>query len=130
MSLVLDASTAVDLVVGRPELTMVLFGEDLHVPATFDVEAASTIRGLVLHRALPEEAAARALGDLAALAVIRYPPHLLLNRAWALRHDLSIYDGVYVALAEELRSPLVTTDARLARTRRPATSTYERPVST
>jgi predicted nucleic acid-binding protein len=32
-----------------------------------------------------------------------------------LRHNLSFYDGLYVALAEVLNAPLVTLDRRLAR---------------
>ena len=36
-------------------------------------------------------------------------------RAWELRTNLSAYDALYVALAEQLDAPLVTADARLAR---------------
>ena len=36
-------------------------------------------------------------------------------RVWDLRHNLSPYDACYVAVAEELSAPLVTTDLRLAR---------------
>jgi len=34
---------------------------------------------------------------------------------WALRHNLSAYDAVYVALAEALDATLLTCDSRLAR---------------
>lgn len=37
----------------------------------------------------------------------------LLGRAWELRQNLTIYDGVYVALAERLGTTLVTADNRL-----------------
>lgn len=40
------------------------------------------------------------------------PP--LLNRAWELRHNLTVYDAAYVALAERLDGVLVTCDGRLA----------------
>jgi predicted nucleic acid-binding protein len=33
---------------------------------------------------------------------------------WALRHNLTTYDASYLALAEALDVPLVTTDAALA----------------
>jgi hypothetical protein len=36
-------------------------------------------------------------------------------RAWQLRENVTIDDGVFVALAEAVDQPLVTTDLRLAR---------------
>ena len=38
----------------------------------------------------------------------------LVDRVWALRHNLSAYDACYVALAEALDRPLLTADQRLA----------------
>ncbi|HEV8380182.1 MAG TPA: type II toxin-antitoxin system VapC family toxin [Gemmatimonadales bacterium] len=52
--------------------------------------------------------------DLAALALVRFPHTLVLGRIWELRDHLTAYDAAYVALAEELRAPLLTLDARLA----------------
>jgi len=45
---------------------------------------------------------------------IRYPHGYLLPRVWELRHALTAYDAVYVALAEVLDAPLLTRDRRLA----------------
>ena len=44
----------------------------------------------------------------------RYPHDLLLGRVWELRHNLTAYDAVYVALAEVLDARLVTRDRRIA----------------
>jgi len=33
---------------------------------------------------------------------------------WELRHHVTAYDAAYVALAEELKAPLLTRDRRLA----------------
>jgi predicted nucleic acid-binding protein len=55
-----------------------------------------------------------ALADLADLPLRRYPHGVLLPRAWELRHGLTAYDAVYVALAEALDAPLLTRDTRLA----------------
>jgi predicted nucleic acid-binding protein len=118
VSLVVDASAAVDLVIGRPELTALLLGQDLHVPATFDVEAVAALRSLELRRQLPSAHVDRARGDLRRLAVIRYLTPSLLERAWQLRAVITIQDGIYVALAEGLGCPLLTTDLRLARAAR------------
>jgi predicted nucleic acid-binding protein len=54
------------------------------------------------------------LADLGDLVLQRYPHYWLLPRVWELRHNLTAYDAVYVALAEALDAPLVTRDARLA----------------
>ena len=44
--------------------------------------------------------------------------HPLGDRVWALRSSVAAYDGQYIALVELLGLPLVTSDARLAGSRR------------
>jgi len=44
----------------------------------------------------------------------RYPHDVRLPRGWDLRNNLTAYDAMYVALAEELDAPLLTRDRRLA----------------
>ena len=39
----------------------------------------------------------------------------MLERIWSLRDSVTAYDAAYVALAEILDCPLITCDARLAR---------------
>ena len=58
--------------------------------------------------------AIEALHDLRDLRLVRHGHWALIDRAWTLRHNLTMYDAVYVALAEALEAPLVTTDRRLA----------------
>lgn len=63
----------------------------------------------------PEEAL---LALRAAPAVVdhRYPHGPPLSEiAWTLRHNLSFYNGLYVALAALLDLPLLTADVRLGR---------------
>ena len=38
----------------------------------------------------------------------------MIQRIWELRHSITPYDAAYVALAERLRVPPVTCDAKLA----------------
>jgi predicted nucleic acid-binding protein len=55
-----------------------------------------------------------AVEDLRDLSLVRYLHHMLLERVWQLRDNLTAYDAAYVALAEALDAPLVTCDRKLA----------------
>ena len=68
------------------------------------------------HTLTDERRGALALADLADLPLRRAQHLPLLPRCWELRHNLTPYDAVYVALAEALEVALLTADARLART--------------
>lgn len=117
--IVVDASAIVDLVAHRPvdALPDRLRGSGgLHAPHLVDIEVTHALRRLVATRELAADRASEARVDAANLRIIRYPHAALLDRAWELRSNLTVYDAVYVALAEALRAPLVTCDARLAAT--------------
>jgi predicted nucleic acid-binding protein len=86
---------------------------DLHAPHLVDVEVTHALRRLVATGQLGDDRASDARADVADLLITRYPHLALLERAWELRHNLTVYDGVYVALAEFLEAPLVTCDTRL-----------------
>ena len=89
--------------------------ETLHVPHLFDVEVLNVLRRHALRGALSEARARLALRRLSGAALDRYPHGPLVARIWDLRDNLTAYDAAYVALAEALDAPLVTTDDRLAR---------------
>lgn len=88
---------------------------DLHVPALCDVEIASGLRSLSLRRALPDERAVEAVEDYLDLPLTKHGHASLLPRIFALRANFSAYDATYVALAESINAPLLTSDDRLAR---------------
>src|SRR6266545_1462879 len=118
--IVVDASAILELVLDTHAALLVadrvlLPGEVLHAPHLLDVEVASAMRRYVAAREVGEAKAAAAIDDLLALPIERHPHALLLRRAWELRRSISSYDAMYVALAEALDAPLVTRDARLAR---------------
>lgn len=117
--IVLDASAAVDWLLQTPEGKRIeqriyAHGDTLHTVHLLDIEFAQVLRRLVRERRLEPRRAEEALEDLAALRISRYAPILLLNRVWRLRQNLTAYDAAYVALAEELKAPLITRDQRLA----------------
>ena len=85
----------------------------LAAPHLLDTEVAHVLRKHVLGGKLDEGRAADALGDLDDLPLERYPAQPLLMRIWELRHNLSGYDATYVALAEALDAPLITSERRL-----------------
>jgi predicted nucleic acid-binding protein len=91
-----------------------LAGESLLAPELIDVETLSVIRHHRLSGQLDDRRAELALTDLAELALRRAPHKILLWRCWELRHNLTMYDAAYVALAELVDAVLVTADARLA----------------
>jgi predicted nucleic acid-binding protein len=87
----------------------------LWAPHLIDAEVGHSLRRRVAARKLPEDRAVAGLRKLEALPLRRVAHTGLAERAWSLRHNLSFYDGLYVALAESLDTPLVTLDARLAK---------------
>jgi predicted nucleic acid-binding protein len=119
--IVLDSSAAIDYLLGfEPEATWVEQRLDeaewrLHTPHVFDVEVVSAVRRLVVARKLGRSEGAERAGQLAALRVRRYPHVQLLDRVWELHPTVTVPDACFVALAEALDVPLVTTDLRLGR---------------
>ena len=115
---VLDASALVDLLAGTELADQVrtrLVGAVMHAPAHVDAEVLSALGRL--HRAdnLDLARATSAVAALARIPLNRHPLPDLLGQAWERRDYLRITDGLYVALAEQLHMPLLTTDRRLAR---------------
>jgi predicted nucleic acid-binding protein len=97
-----------------------LAGERLGAPHLVDVEVVAAWRRLAAAGLLDERRAAFARDDLRSLPIARFPHDALLDRCWALRATLTVYDAVYVALAELIDVPLLTADAKLASTPGPA----------
>lgn len=118
--IVLDASAAVELVLGTPRgRTVAARIADpaiaLHAPYLVDVEVTQALRRYVRDEELDASAAKLALDEFRALDLERHAHEPLLDRVWELRRNLSAYDAVYVALAEALKAVVLTCDGRLAR---------------
>jgi len=87
----------------------------LAAPHLMPVEVANILRRAALAGDVSDDSASLAHADLVALAVELFPYDVLAERIWELRGAVTTYDGWYVALAESLKAPLATLDARLAR---------------
>ena len=117
---VVDASAAVEFLL-RTRLGKAierrLFDphEALHAPHLIDLEIAHVLRRHCAARKLTEQEAREALAVFLGLPVERHPHEPFLLRIWELRNNFTAYDAAYVALAEMLRAPLLTADARLAK---------------
>jgi predicted nucleic acid-binding protein len=126
---VIDASVVVTVLAdtehapwAEAQLSTGSAGRSLWVPHLIDAEVGQALRRHVAAGQLGEERAGAALLDLARMPLRRIDHGGLIHRAWELRHNVSFYDGLYVALAEVLDVPLVTLDGRLARAVGDATS--------
>lgn len=89
--------------------------EDHVAPHVIDVEVLGVVRRLLMLDDIDATAAELAVDGLRDWPGERFSHRPLLRRAWDLRATVRGCDAVYVALAEALRVPLITRDARLAR---------------
>lgn len=118
--IVLDASTLVELLLhtNAGELVLTRISDPtvgLHAPHLADVEVAQVLRRYVRDKEIDEGTAEAALQSLRDLDLQRHAHEALLGRVWQLRHNLTAYDAVYVALAEVLDGVLLTCDGPLSR---------------
>jgi predicted nucleic acid-binding protein len=116
--IVLDASALVDVVLDQRSAPWVLdqiADSEISTPAHQPAEVLSALARLVRAAALEPLAAREALEEALALPQrLVAPTAAHVRRAFALRERIRVVDGLYVALADELGCPLVTTDRRLA----------------
>lgn len=110
---VIDAGAIVKLLLA--DLDPALAARSLEAPHLIDSEVTHVLRRLVTSGQLDHQQGDSAFGAFRQLIIRRRPATHLLDRMWELRHNLSGYDATYVALAESLDEPLLTTDLRLAR---------------
>lgn len=117
---VVDASVLVELL-GQGEHADVVnerLDAEEHVlwaPHLIDAEIGHALRRWVRLGKLDPETAGQALWEVGDLPLERVEHELLVHVAWQLRDNFSFYDALYLALALMLDEPLLTFDARLAR---------------
>lgn len=124
MDYLVDASVVVELVIAGPySANAYAFfrgafkGDRFTVPELCLSEATNVIWQAVRLRGMPAAQASQALRDLKALPLRRAPSKAVLSTALALglRHNLAIYDSLYLALAKRSQANFVTLDQKQAK---------------
>lgn len=121
MTYVVDCSIIIRLLASREgdDLLRQRLARTVYAPALIDAEVSSVVRGLAIAGPPRRVSAVRAgqmLADYAGLRIVRHPMQPLQARVFELRHNLTAYNGMYVALAEALGLPLLTDDGKFATT--------------
>lgn len=116
---VVDASAALKWVLeeeGSPDALELLGRDVLHAPDFLLLEVANVLRTKVRRGALSRSDADAAFRTLAAVPMALTPLAELIRpaRSLAFALDLTVYDAVYAALAQQLDCPLATADRTLA----------------
>ena len=110
---VVDASVVVD---GGPsgQRARQHLCRNLIAPGRLQLEVISAIRRHLSAQLLNTDAAAAAVAGLleTPIKLKSVEPHV--RRIWQLRHNISIHNAAYIALAEATNSVLLTVDKRLA----------------
>jgi predicted nucleic acid-binding protein len=116
-TLVVDASVLVHVLQRSEEgrrATRQLRDRELVAPAHIDAEILHGLAGLARGGHLDEHRAAQAQRRLVSLPMARFPIAPIVEAAWGLRHNLSLYDALYLALARTIGCPLLTFDRGFA----------------
>lgn len=116
--IVLDASAAVELLLGTPvgaRVAGLIESDALLAPELLDVEVVSAVARLVRGGVVSVAGGQARVDALNRLPLRRIPHRPLTARAWDLRDRVRVADAYYVACAEWARASLLTTDARLGR---------------
>jgi predicted nucleic acid-binding protein len=120
LSVVVDSSVLVAVLVDTGPRGIwaetVLARGSLHAPELVQVEATNILRRLERAKLITTPEANVAQDDLMQLDIELFSFEPFADRIWDLRHNVTSYDGWYVALAEALRLPLATLDERLSKT--------------
>lgn len=117
--IVLDASVVVDVVLALPPHYETILEQvrehsrELAAPHLLDPEVGQVLRRFVHSGAISSSRADQAITDFLDLGITRYAHGPLLGRAFALKDNATVYDALYLVLAEALGATLLTRDTAL-----------------
>ena len=115
---VIDASATVEYLLESDvglQVAALIAGARLVAPEMLDAEVLSALRRGVQAQEISETRALEALAKLENMPVERVSHRTFTRAAWALRHNVSAYDALYVAIARERGATLLTFDGPLTR---------------
>jgi predicted nucleic acid-binding protein len=112
---VVDASAMIEVLTRTPKAAALqaLFDDDLFAPDLLVTEVLHHIRRELIGGRLDDRQASLAATMLASADVQYLPASALTEQIWKWRNNVSMYDATYLAVAHDLRCPLLTTDRRL-----------------
>ena len=116
-TLIVDASAMVDYLVGSAAGLLVedrLKGSEVHVPAHFDAEVLSALGRLGRAGKLTDHEVEERVALTAAAPMQRHLLMPLLSGASHRRHNLRLVDALYIELANQMNSKIITTDSGMA----------------
>lgn len=115
--IVVDASILVNIVIRPAELESVVADLEssgsVFAPSILPAECASALWRMDRTGQITAEESRAAIDVIAAWPVTLVDPQVLMTMAWRHRHSVRIADAFYVACAEMLELPLLTSDRRL-----------------
>jgi predicted nucleic acid-binding protein len=119
---VIDCSAMVELLAARSATGDAIANRlarthSVHAPYVLDAEIVSSLLGLIRGQKITEQEADDAIRNYRAFPIDQHDVLPLWSRIKILYANLSGYSAQYVALAEALDMPLITTDARIKRSR-------------
>ncbi len=87
----------------------------LHAPALLEFEVANSLAIAKRRARVGDDDALKAMDGFTNLGITLYPlsPHFPKVLIYCDRYNLSAYDAAYVAIADEMKTQLVTADKRL-----------------
>ena len=114
--IVVDASAAFEALSGNSQARALLVDNHVTAPHLIDTELMHVIRKHLLRKDISILVANTAISILTRFEIERVPTFRLNSTIWQMRDNLTPYDATYVALAQQLDIPLLTSDLRMART--------------
>ena len=116
---VLDTGVVVEYLFDGPRAPHVesLFDAqgELAAPDVLVFEIVAVLRRLTLRGEVGHAFACEVLDELVDVPLALFESMPLRTRCWEMRENVSAADGLFLALAEQLEEPLLTTDAALVR---------------